>query len=86
MQEIFRFQNNRRYDLRHQNTFETPFRNSLFNGTESISYLDRNMWELLPHNLNHFSSFSNFKEQLTNGTQRIVHIEHAKSTFVMLVL
>ena len=73
--EIFRFHNSRRYDLRYQNTFEIPFRNSLYNGTESISYLGPKMWELVLHNLNHFSSFGNFKEQLTNGTQRIAHIE-----------
>ena len=84
--EIFRFHNSRRYDIRHQNTFEIPFRNSLYNGTESISYLGPKMWELVLHNLDHFSSFGNFKEQLTNGTQRIAHIEHAESTFDMLFL
>ena len=37
MQEIFRFRNSSRYNLRSQNTFEIPFRNSVYNGTESIS-------------------------------------------------
>ena len=43
--------NNRASDLRHQNTSEIPFRNSLYNGTESISYLGPNMWESLPESL-----------------------------------
>ena len=39
MEEIFRFQNSNKYNLRSQNIFEIPFRNSVYNGTESISYL-----------------------------------------------
>ena len=39
IQEPFRFRSNRRYNLSSQNTFEISFRNSVYNGTESISYL-----------------------------------------------
>ena len=39
MQEILKIRNNKKYNLRSQNTFEIPFRNSLYNGNESISYL-----------------------------------------------
>ena len=39
MQEIFRFWNNSRYNSRRQNAFEIPFRNSVYNGTSSITYL-----------------------------------------------
>ena len=39
IQEIFRFRSNSRYNLRNQNTFEISFRNRVYNGTESISYL-----------------------------------------------
>ena len=39
MQEIFRFRNSSRYNLRSHNTFEIPFRNYVSNGTEPISYL-----------------------------------------------
>ena len=39
MQEILKFRNNKIYHLRSQNTFEIPFRNSLYNGNKSISCL-----------------------------------------------
>ena len=39
MQEILKIRNNKKYNLRSQNTFEIPFTNSLYNGNESISYL-----------------------------------------------
>ena len=63
MQEIFRFRNSRRYDLRSQNTFEIPFRNSVYNGTESISYLGHNVWEIMPDNLQNITSLRSFIEQ-----------------------
>ena len=64
MQEIFRFQNNRSYNLRSQNTFEIPFRNSAHNGTESISDLGPRVLELAPDNLKNITSLSSFKEQI----------------------
>ena len=39
MLEIFRFQNNIGYHLKRQNSFKTSLRNSINNGTGSISYL-----------------------------------------------
>ena len=64
MQEIFRFRNNRRYNLRSQITFEIPFRNSVYNGTESIFYLSANVWEPVPDNLKSIASLSSFKKQI----------------------
>ena len=63
MQEIFRFRNSSRYNLRSQNTFEIPFRNHVYNGTESISYLGPKVWELVPDNLKSINSLTSFKEQ-----------------------
>ena len=45
MQEIFRFRNSSRYNLWSQNTFEIPFRNSIYNATGLISYLDPGVTE-----------------------------------------
>ena len=64
MQEILRFQNSSRYNLRSQNTFEIPFRNSVYNGTESMSYLGPNVWELVPDNLKRINTLTTFKEQI----------------------
>ena len=64
MQEIFRFRNRSRYNLRGQNTFEIPFRNSACNGTESISYLGPKVWEVAPDNLKRINSLNGFIEQI----------------------
>ena len=51
MPEIFKFRNNRKKNLMSQNIFEiSEFKNSAHNGTESISYLDTKVWELVPDN------------------------------------
>ena len=64
MQEILRFQNSSRYNLRSQNTFEIPFRNSVYNGTESMSYLGPKVWELVTDNLKRINALTTFKEQI----------------------
>ena len=46
MQESFRFWNSSKYNLRSQNIFEIPFRNSVYNGTESVSYLTQKFGSL----------------------------------------
>ena len=63
MQEIFRFPNNKRHNLGSQTNFKIPFRNSVYNGTESISYLGPKVWELVPDNLKRVNSMTSFKEQ-----------------------
>ena len=50
--------NSSRYNLRSQNTFEIPFRSSVYSGTESISYLGLKVSELVPDNW----------EELTHGS------------------
>ena len=37
--------------MRRQNTFEIPFRNSVYYGTESISYLGPKVCDFVPDNL-----------------------------------
>ena len=64
MQDIFRFRNSSTYNLRNQNNFEILFRNSVYNGTESISYLGPKVWEPVPDNLKKINSLTSFKEQI----------------------
>ena len=45
-QEIFRFCNKGRYNSRGQITFAIPFRNSVYNSTESVSYMGLNLTSL----------------------------------------
>ena len=51
IQKMFRFRYSSRYNLRSQKVFEISFRNFVYNGTESISYLGVNVWTLAPDNL-----------------------------------
>ena len=46
------------------NIFEISFKNSVHNGTESISYLDTKVWELVPDNLKRITSLISFKEKI----------------------
>ena len=66
MQEILKFRNNKIYNLRSQNTFEIPFRNSLYNGNESISNIlfGSKVLELVPHNLKTITSLNSFIEKI----------------------
>ena len=42
--------------------FEISFRKSVYNGTESISYLGPKVWELVRDNLKSITSLTSFKE------------------------
>ena len=64
MKEICRVENNRSYNLKSQNTFKIPFRNSIYISTEFISHFGTKLWELVPGNLESITSLSNFKEQI----------------------
>lgn len=74
MENVFRFPNNRRYNLRSQITFQTPFRDFVYNGTESISYLPpprhspafppkKTLYEYVTDNLKIVTSLTSLKEQ-----------------------
>ena len=64
MQEIFRFRNSSSYNLKSQNIFQIPFRNHVYNGTESISYLGPKVQDLVQDNLKRINSLTSFKEQI----------------------
>ena len=83
-QEIFRFRNNRRCNLRSQNTFEISFRSSVY--TESIYYLSTKVWEHVTDNLNTITSLTSFKEQIKKWNPEFARADYVKPTFNMLVL
>ena len=64
IQEIFRFRNSSSYNLKSQNIFQIPFRNHVYNGTESISYLGPKVQDLVQDNLKRINSLTSFKEQI----------------------
>ena len=48
MKEILGIREENGFNLRHQNTFKRPIVNSVYNGTETVSFLVPKIWELIP--------------------------------------
>ena len=53
-------------NLRHINHFETPFVRTVYNGTESVSYLGPKIWEIVPEEYKALNSLNSFKESIKN--------------------
>ena len=51
MKEVFRFCEENRNNLGHQNIFRGPIANTIFNGTETVSFSGPKIWELIPTEL-----------------------------------
>ena len=48
MKEILGIREENGLNVRHQNTFKRPIVNSVYNGTETVSFLVPKIWELIP--------------------------------------
>ena len=48
MKEILGIREENGFNVRHQNTFKRPIVNSVYNGTETVSFLVPKIWELIP--------------------------------------
>ena len=64
--DIFTQRINNHYNLRHINHFETPFVRTVYNGTESVSYLGPKIWDIAPEKYKTLNSLSSFKESVKN--------------------
>ena len=64
MKEIFRIREENGYNLRHQNTFTHPIVNSVYNGTETVSFLGPKIWELIPTEIKELVSLNGFKKAI----------------------
>ena len=66
MNEIFQLREQSRYNLRHQNTFKIPSVNTVYNGTETVSFLGPKLWELIPAKIKELGSLKSFKKAIKN--------------------
>ena len=57
---------NNHYNLRHINHFETRFVRTVYNGTESVSYLGSKIWDIVPEEYKILNSLNSFKESIKN--------------------
>ena len=48
MKEILGICEENGFNVRHQNTFKRPIVNSVYNGTETVSFLVSKIWEFIP--------------------------------------
>ena len=45
---------------------ETSFARTVYNGTESVSYLGPKIWDIVPEEYNTMNSLNSFKESIKN--------------------
>ena len=64
MKEIFRIREENGYNLRHQNTFKRLILNTVYNGTETVSFLGPKFWEFIPTEIKELVSLSSFKKAI----------------------
>ena len=56
------------YDFRNKNNFERRKVNSVYNGTESLSFLGPKIWDLVPPELKELESLDIFKKKVKSLT------------------
>ena len=62
------------YNFRKNSTFETNI-NSVYYGSETISFLDPKMWELLPSNIKDTKNLNIFKSNIKSWkTENFAHV------------
>ena len=64
MNEVFKLRNTPHYNLRHTSLFSTEPIHSVFNGTESASYLGPKIWEQIPAEIKNKDSLDGFKKEI----------------------
>ena len=52
------------YDLRNNNSFKSRRVNSVWHGTESVSYLGPKIWDLVPNETKESESLNGFKSKI----------------------
>ena len=62
MKQIFRIREENGYNLRHQNIFKRPIVNSVYNDTETVSFLRPKIWELISTGIKELVSLNGFKK------------------------
>ena len=60
MNRVFKVNSNTRYNLEQILQFSTSVGGSVYHGTESISYLDPNVWDILPDDYKTLQNLDSF--------------------------
>ena len=62
--DIFKLRENTQYNLRHTSQFLVDPIHSVFNGSESASYLGSKIWEQIPCEIKNINSLVRFKKEI----------------------
>ena len=61
MHEIFKLKDQPHYNLRYNSLFFRPLVNSVYKGTESLSFLGPKIWDILPDTYKYIPDLNSFK-------------------------
>ena len=64
MNDIFKRRGEQTYNLRKHSQFYRPKVNSVYNGTESVSFLGPIIWDLVPNELKDIENLAAFKKAI----------------------
>ena len=64
MKEIFQIRAESRYNIRYTSQFTNPPIHSVYNGRESVYFMDSKIWKLVPPAFKQIKSFSGFKKRI----------------------
>ena len=63
MNNILKLRTENPYNLRHVSEFSKPMVKSVYHRTESISYLEPKIWDILPEKLKHIENLYHYKKE-----------------------
>ena len=66
--DIFKLRGEQTYNLRTLSQFHRPRENSVYNGTESVSFLGPIIWDLVPNELKNIGNLAAFKKAVKKGS------------------
>ena len=78
MNEVSKLRNSLHYNLRHTLHFSTDPIHSVYNRTESTSYLGPKIWEQIPAEIKNKDSLMVLRKKLKNGNLLSVHVEFVR--------
>ena len=70
MNDIFKLRGEQTYNLRKLSQFYRPKINSVFNGTESVSFLGPIIWDLVKNELKDIGNLAAFKKAIKNWSPK----------------
>ena len=87
MSEVFKLRDTPCYNLRHTSQFSTDLIQSVYNGTESASYLGSKIWEKRSAEIKNKKSHDGFKRTLSFEWAKIFKTKFPENTtFVTISL